>query len=59
MQVSFVIFIMATFTFLGMFLFIIFGGVGLFGLPLDFIHEFTRRPKPKNARQLKEAKKKL
>jgi len=56
MQVSFVVFMIAMFTFVGMFLFIIFGGVGLFALPLDYIHAFTRRPKFKTAKQLREAK---
>jgi hypothetical protein len=39
---------MASITFVGMFLFVLFGGVGLFGLPLDFIYSYTRRPKVKN-----------
>ena len=43
-EVSFIIFMIATVIFLGMFLFVIFGGVGLFAMPLDLIHAYTRRP---------------
>lgn len=50
---------MACITFFGMFLFVLFGGVGLFGLPLGFIHSFTRRPQVRNAKELRDIKKDL
>ena len=36
-DVSYIIFLIATITFVGTYMFIIFGGAGLFGLPLSFI----------------------
>ena len=48
-DVSLVIFLMASITFIGMWLTVIFGGVGIFALPLDFIYSYTRRPKKKSA----------
>lgn len=44
---------MAFITFLGMFIFVVFGGVGLFALPIDYIHVFSRKPKMKSPKQLK------
>jgi len=47
---------MASITFVGMFLFVLFGGVGLFGLPLDFIYSYTKRPKVRNSTYIKDKK---
>jgi hypothetical protein len=36
-EVSFVVYVMAFSSFIGNFLFVLFGGVGLFALPIDLI----------------------
>ena len=59
LDVSFMVFMLAVITFCGMFLFVLFGGVGIFALPLDFIHAFTRRPQLRNSKELREHKKDL
>ena len=41
---SFPVYIMSILSFCGWFLFIVFGGIGLSALPLDFINEFRSRP---------------
>ena len=52
-DVSFVIFLIAMVVFVGMFLFTVFGGVGLFAMPLDLIHAYTRKPVLKDAKEIK------
>lgn len=44
-QVSFPIYIIALMSFISWFLFVLFGGIGLFALPLDLIYDFCTRPK--------------
>lgn len=44
MQVQFPIFIVALLAFLGWFLFMLYGGIGLFVLPLDLFKAFQNRP---------------
>lgn len=51
LSISFFVFLMAFITFVGMFLFVMFGGVGLFALPIDYIHAFTRRPKLRDIKE--------
>lgn len=42
---SFPVFCMGFMAFIGWFLFVLFGGVGLSALPMDLINEFINRPK--------------
>ena len=44
LPVSFPIFAMAFMAFIGWWLFVLFGGVGLSALPLDMINDFVNRP---------------
>jgi len=44
-QVSFILYIISVVTFVGMFLFVIFGGIGIVALPMDLISSFVNRPK--------------
>lgn len=45
LTVSFIVYVMALMSFIGWFLFVLFGGVGLTALPMDFIEAFTTRPR--------------
>eukprot|EP01016_Furgasonia_blochmanni_P033063 TRINITY_DN3424_c0_g2_i4.p1 TRINITY_DN3424_c0_g2~~TRINITY_DN3424_c0_g2_i4.p1 ORF type:complete len:483 (+),score=109.01 TRINITY_DN3424_c0_g2_i4:66-1514(+) len=49
---SFVVYLMACMSFVGWFLFVIFGGVGLSALPLDLIHEYRTRPIIRDAKTI-------
>jgi len=48
MPTSFVVYCMALMSFIGWWLFALFGGVGLASLPIKLIQEFLHRPKPVN-----------
>ncbi|CAD7967432.1 unnamed protein product [Amoebophrya sp. A120] len=50
-NVRFDIYLMAVFCFLGWWLFVVFGGVGLTALPMDLLIEYQDRPKPITASQ--------
>jgi LMBR1 domain-containing protein 1 len=43
-----VVYVVAMITFLGWFLFVVFGGIGLAALPLDLFSEYANRPVPMN-----------
>lgn len=58
-QVSFVIYIIALMSFISWFLFVLFGGIGLFALPLDLLYDFCTRPKKLNSTQLEKMKKQI
>lgn len=45
-SVRFDIYVMAVFCFVGWWLFVVFGGVGLTALPMDLVMEYLDRPKP-------------
>ena len=51
-QSSFIVYMIALVSFVGWFLFAVFGGVGLAALPMDLITAFTGRPKPMSAEEL-------
>lgn len=51
-QSTFIVYMIALVSFVGWFLFAIFGGVGLAALPMDLITAFTTRPKPMPAEEL-------
>eukprot|EP01118_Nematostelium_gracile_P010170 TRINITY_DN3485_c0_g1_i1.p1 TRINITY_DN3485_c0_g1~~TRINITY_DN3485_c0_g1_i1.p1 ORF type:complete len:488 (-),score=119.73 TRINITY_DN3485_c0_g1_i1:108-1571(-) len=44
-RVSFILYIISVLTFVGMFLFVIFGAIGLAALPMDLINAFRKRPR--------------
>ena len=44
-KVNYLITCVALFSFISWFLFVIFGGIGLSAIPLDFFHDFCTRPK--------------
>ncbi|EGR30777.1 lmbr1-like conserved region family protein, putative [Ichthyophthirius multifiliis] len=55
-EVSFIIYVMAFTSFIGNFLFVLFGGVGLFALPIDLIQEFINKPKLRSSKEAYEIK---
>ncbi len=50
--VSFPIYVIGILSFVSWFLFVIFGGIGLPALPLDFIYDFCTRPKKVSGKEL-------
>jgi LMBR1 domain-containing protein 1 len=52
-DVSFPIFVIGLMSFISWFLFVIFGGIGLAALPLDFFYDFFTRPKKISSSELK------
>lgn len=46
-EVSLAVYIIAIMSFFGWIFVVIFGGVGLFALPMDLINDFRHRPKPR------------
>lgn len=58
-QVSFPIYIIALMSFISWFLFVLFGGIGLFALPLDLLYDFCTRPKKLNEHELESMKKRI
>jgi LMBR1 domain-containing protein 1 len=46
-------------SFISWFLFVLFGGIGLFALPLDLLYDFCTRPKKLDAFQLEIMKKRI
>ena len=48
-MVGFPVYVMAIISFVGWFIFVIFGGVGLTALPMDMIMEFVHKPKIRNS----------
>ena len=53
---SFPIYTIGLLSFVSWFLFVIFGGIGLAALPLDFIYDFNTRPIKMTARELADKK---
>jgi LMBR1 domain-containing protein 1 len=46
-------------SFFGWIFLVLFGGVGLFALPIDMINEFRRRPKARRSEDMKNTKRNL
>jgi len=44
-RISFLLYVVSMLTFIGMFLFVVFGGIGLAALPMDLINGYRKRPK--------------
>jgi len=59
LDVSFPVYIMAFFSFIGWIFFLLFGGLGLFAIPMDLINDFRYRPKKKTQRELANSRKDL
>eukprot|EP00744_Colponema_vietnamica_P002374 GILI01003739.1.p1 GENE.GILI01003739.1~~GILI01003739.1.p1 ORF type:complete len:498 (-),score=132.07 GILI01003739.1:274-1767(-) len=57
--VSFPVYVMAFISFVGWFLFIAFGGIGLSALPMDLIRDFLGRPKRMDLNKFAEKKKEV
>jgi LMBR1 domain-containing protein 1 len=55
-DVSFPIYTIGLLSFISWFLFVIFGGIGLAALPLDFIYDFNTRPVKMSPRELADKK---
>lgn len=47
LETSLAVYIMAIMSFFGWIFVVLFGGVGIFALPMDMINEFRHRPKPR------------
>ena len=58
-DVSFPIYVIGLMSFISWFLFVVFGGIGLPSLPLDFIYDFCTRPKKISAKELESLKEKV
>lgn len=58
-DVSFPIYLIGIMSFVSWFLFVIFGGIGLAALPLDFIYDFCTRPKKISSKDLVKLKEKV
>lgn len=59
LPVSFPIFVMGFMAFIGWFLFVCFGGVGLSALPIDLINDFISRPKLMTSKEAAEKRSQL
>eukprot|EP00743_Colponemidia_sp_Colp-15_P002666 GILK01002888.1.p1 GENE.GILK01002888.1~~GILK01002888.1.p1 ORF type:complete len:501 (-),score=80.08 GILK01002888.1:109-1611(-) len=59
LTVTFAIYLMAMLSFVGWFLFVAFGGVGLSALPIDLISDWKNRPKSVNLQYFAEKKKEI
>lgn len=58
-DVSFPIYIIGLMSFISWFLFVLFGGIGLPALPLDFIYDFITRPKKISRREVEMMKERI
>jgi LMBR1 domain-containing protein 1 len=58
-RVSVILYIISMLTIIGVFLFILFGGIGMAALPIDLIYGYRYRPRYMNADEYKRAKAKI
>jgi LMBR1 domain-containing protein 1 len=56
LEASLAVYIMAILSFFGWILVVLFGGVGLFALPIDMINDFRRRPKARRSAEMRKAR---
>jgi len=56
MNVSFPVYLMCFISFIGYWIFTIYGGVGLTALPMDLIRDFLNRPKLVSSREAADKK---
>lgn len=59
LDVSFPVYIMAFFSLVGWIFFLIFGGLGLFAIPMDLINDYRFKPKKREQRELAAMKQNL
>ena len=57
--VSFTIYVLGWMSFLGECLLTLFGGIGLFSLPMDYVNQYLERPKARSTADVKTTKKML
>lgn len=58
-ETSFYVYVIALLSFFGWILLILFGGIGLFALPIDMINEFRLRPKARKTEEMDQTRKQL
>jgi LMBR1 domain-containing protein 1 len=58
-DVSFPIYVIGILSFVSWFLFVLFGGIGIPALPLDFIYDFCTRPKKMSREEIERKKNKI
>lgn len=58
-DVSFPIYVIGILSFVSWFLFVLFGGIGIPALPLDFIYDFCNRPKKMSRDEIEKRKNKI
>ena len=56
LQASWAIYVIALMSFFGWIFVVLFGGVGLFALPIDMINQFRQRPKARRSDQMRRNK---
>ena len=56
LEASLAVYVVAVLSFFGWIFLVIFGGVGLFALPIDMINEFRHRPKPRKSTEMRKTK---
>ena len=59
LETSLVVYIIAIMSFFGWIFVVLFGGVGMFGLPIDMINTFRHRPKARTSSSMKKTKDRL
>jgi LMBR1 domain-containing protein 1 len=59
LEVSLAVYVIALLSFFGWVFVVLFGGVGLFALPIDMINEFRHRPVARKTGEMKKTKEKL
>lgn len=52
-ETSWVVYTMSMMAFVGWILLILFGGVGMFALPIDWINEWRNRPRPRRSDEMR------
>ncbi len=52
LEASFAVYVIALMSFFGWIFVVLFGGVGLFALPIDMINEFRHRPKARKSAEM-------
>lgn len=56
LEASLAVYIVAILSFFGWIFLVLFGGAGLFALPIDMINDFRRRPKLRKSAEMKKAR---
>ena len=59
LEASFAVYVIAIMSFFGWIFLVLFGGVGLFALPLDLVNEFRMRPQARKSDEMRQIKNNL